>query len=141
MLNHITVMGRMTRDPETRYTRSNTPVCSFTLAVERDRKNEDGSRATDFIDCVAWRSTAEFISKYFGKGSMAVAAGRLQLRDWTDKDGNKRRQAEILCENVYFGEGKRTGGGLDQYGYDNEGQKYGESPFTEIGDEDGELPF
>ena len=141
MLNHITVMGRMTRDPETRYTRSNTPVCSFTLAVERDRKNEDGSRATDFIDCVAWRSTAEFISKYFRKGSMAVAAGRLQLRDWTDKDGNKRRQAEILCENVYFGEGKRTGGGLDQYGYDNEGQKYGESPFNEIGDEDGELPF
>ena len=141
MLNHIAVMGRMTRDPETRYTRNNTPVCSFTLAVERDRKNEDGSRATDFIDCVAWRSTAEFISKYFRKGSMAVAAGRLQLRDWTDKDGNKRRQAEILCENVYFGESKSTGGGLDQYGYDNEGQKYGESPFNEIGDEDGELPF
>ena len=141
MLNHITVMGRMTRDPETRYTRNNTPVCSFTLAVERDRKNEDGSRVTDFIDCVAWRSTAEFISKYFRKGSMAVAAGRLQLRDWTDKDGNKRRQAEILCENVYFGESKSTGGGLDQYGYDNEGQKYGESPFNEIGDEDGELPF
>ena len=116
MLNHITVMGRMARDPETRYTRSNTPVCSFTLAVERDRKNEDGSRATDFIDCVAWRSTAEFISKYFRKGSMAVAAGRLQLRDWTDKNGNKRRQAEILCENVYFGESKSTGGGLDQYG-------------------------
>lgn len=141
MLNHITVMGRMTRDPETRYTRNNTPVCSFTLAVERDRKNEDGSRTTDFIDCVAWSSTAEFISKYFRKGSMAVAAGRLQLRDWTDKDGNKRRQAEILCENVYFGESKSTGGGLDQYGYDNEGQKYGESPFNEIGDEDGELPF
>lgn len=141
MLNHITLMGRMTRDPETRYTRSQTPVCSFTLAVERDRKNEDGSRTTDFIDCVAWRSTAEFISKYFRKGSMAVAAGRLQLRDWTDKDGNKRRQAEILCENVYFGESKSTGGGLDQYGYDNESQKYGESPFNEIGDEDGELPF
>ena len=141
MLNHITVMGRMTRDPETRYTRNNTPVCSFTLAVERDRKNEDGSRTTDFIDCVAWRSTAEFISKYFRKGSMAVAAGRLQLRDWTDRDGNKRRQAEILCENVYFGESKSTGGGLDQHGYDDEGQKYGESPFNEIGDEDGELPF
>ena len=141
MLNHITVMGRMTRDPETRYTRNNTPVCSFTLAVERDRKNEDGSRTTDFIDCVAWRSTAEFISKYFRKGSMAVADGRLQLRDWTDKDGNKRRQAEILCENVYFGESKSTGGGLDQHGYDDEGQKYGESPFNEIGDEDGELPF
>ena len=141
MLNHITVMGRMTRDPETRYTRNNTPVCSFTLAVERDRKNEDGSRETDFINCVAWRSTAEFISKYFRKGSMAVAAGRLQLRDWTDKDGNKRRQAEILCENVYFGESKSTGGGLDQHGYDDEGQKYGESPFNEIGDEDGELPF
>lgn len=141
MLNHITVMGRMTRDPETRYTRNNTPVCSFTLAVERDRKNEDGSRTTDFIDCVAWSSTAEFISKYFRKGSMAVADGRLQLRDWTDRDGNKRRQAEILCENVYFGESKSTGGGLDQYGYDNEGQKYGESPFNEIGDEDGELPF
>ena len=104
MLNHITVMGRMTRDPETRYTRNNTPVCSFTLAVERDRKNEDGSRATDFIDCVAWRSTAEFISKYFRKGSMAVADGRLQLRDWTDKEGNKRRSADILADNVYFGD-------------------------------------
>ena len=108
MLNHITVMGRMTRDPETRYTRSNTPVCSFTLAVERDRKNEDGSRATDFIDCVAWRSTAEFIGKYFRKGSMAVADGRLQLRDWTDKDGSSHRTAEILVSNVYFaGDSKR----------------------------------
>ena len=141
MLNHITLMGRLTRDPELRRTRNDVPVCSFSLACDRDYKSQDGEKETDFIDIVAWRHTAEFVSEYFAKGRMAVVEGRLQLRDWTDKDGNKRRQAEILCENVYFGESKSTGGGLDQYGYDNEGQKYGESPFNEIGDEDGELPF
>lgn len=152
MLNHITVMGRMTRDPETRYTRSNTPVCSFTLAVERDRKNEDGSRATDFIDCVAWRSTAEFISKYFRKGSMAVAAGRLQLRDWTDKDGNKRRSAEVVADNLYFGDSRRDNGGEGgsytggNSGYSAPAGGYaapvgGASGFAEIDEEDGDLPF
>lgn len=108
MLNHITIMGRLTRDPELRYTQSQTPVASFTLAVDRDRANDQGERATDFIDCLAWRQTGEFVSKYFGKGSMAVVAGRLQIRDWTDRDGNKRRSAEVVAENVYFGEPKRT---------------------------------
>ena len=141
MLNLVQIAGRFTAAPVVRIANSGKSVCNFTIAVERDRKNADGQRETDFIPCVAFGSAAEFIEKYFDKGSQAIVAGRLQLRDWTDKDGNKRRQAEILCENVYFGESKSTGGGLDQYGYDNEGQKYGESPFNEIGDEDGELPF
>lgn len=111
MLNHIVLMGRLTRDPELRYTQSQIPVASFTLAVDRDRTLQDGSRETDFIDCVAWRSTAEFVSKYFSKGSMAVASGRLQLRDWTDRDGNKRRSAEVVADSVYFGEPKRKDGG------------------------------
>ena len=108
MLNHITIMGRLVRDPELRYTQSQTPVASFTLAVDRDFAGRDsGERQTDFIDCVAWRQTGEFVSKYFQKGSMAVVAGRLQIRDWTDRDGNKRRTAEVVAENVYFGESKR----------------------------------
>lgn len=126
MLNTIVLMGRMTRDPELRYTQAQTPVASFTLAVDRDFGGKDGNdRQTDFIECVAWRSTAEFISKYFSKGSLAVVAGRLQLRDWTDKDNNKRRSAEVVVENIYFGESKRR-----------------ESPqeFEEI-DDDAELPF
>ena len=108
MLNHITIMGRLTRDPELRYTQSQTPVASFTLAVDRDFASRDGGeRQTDFIDCVAWRQTGEFVSKYFSKGSMAVVSGRLQIREWTDRDGNKRRTAEVVAENVYFGESKR----------------------------------
>ena len=108
MLNHIEIMGRLTRDPEIRYTQSQTPVTSFTLAVDRDIPNKaTGDRETDFIDCVAWRSTAEFVSKYFQKGSMAVVTGRLQIRDWTDRDGNKRRSAEIMVDNIYFGDSKR----------------------------------
>lgn len=105
MLNHITIMGRMTRDPEMRYTQNQTPVASFTLAVDRDF-NPQGEKQTDFIDCIAWRGTADFVSKYFRKGSMTVASGRLQLREWTDKDGNKRRSAEVVAEHVYFGESK-----------------------------------
>lgn len=105
MLNTITIMGRLTRDPEMRYTQSETPVASFTVAVDRDF-TERGDKQTDFIDCVAWRKTAEFVSKYFHKGSMAVVSGRLQLRDWTDQNGNKRRQAEVVAEHVYFGESK-----------------------------------
>lgn len=103
MLNHITIMGRLTRDPELRHTQSQTPVASFTLAVDRDYAKQEGSeKKTDFIDCVAWRGTAEFVSKHFVKGRMATVSGRLQIREWTDKDGNKRRSAEVTADNVYF---------------------------------------
>ena len=116
MLNHITIMGRLTRDPELRRTGSGVAVASFTVAVDRDFGGRDGGeRETDFIDCVAWRQTGEFVSKYFTKGSMIVVSGRLQIRGWTDKDGNKRRTAEVVADNVYFGESKRT----------NEGNAYG----------------
>ena len=109
MLNHIVVMGRLTRDPELRRTGSGTPVASFTLAVDRDFSGKDGGeKETDFIDCVAWRQTGEFVSKYFTKGRMAVVSGRLQIRSWTDKDGNKRRTAEIVADNVYFGDSKQA---------------------------------
>ncbi len=106
MLNHIITMGRLTRDPELRHTQSGLPVCSFTIACDRDYKNANGEKDTDFIDIVAWRNTAEFVSKYFTKGRMAVVDGRLQLRDWTDRDGNKRRNAEILASSVNFGDSK-----------------------------------
>ena len=106
MLNIIILMGRLTRDPELRHTESKTPVCSFSLAVDRDFKTQGGERDTDFIDIVAWRSTAEFVSKYFTKGRMAVVEGRLQIRDWTDRDGGKRRSAEVIADNVYFGDSK-----------------------------------
>mgnify|MGYP001032431715 FL=1 len=127
MLNHIVIMGRLTAAPELRYAQQNTPVASFTLAVDRDFQSGGSERQTDFIPCVAWRKTAEFVSKYFTKGSMAVASGRLQLRDWTDKDGNKRRTAEVVAESVYFGESKKRDASPDV-------------PFEEIPD-DGELPF
>ena len=108
MLNKIFIMGRLTRDPELRHTQSGTPVASFTLAVDRDFKDKQtGEKATDFIDCVAWRQTAEFVSRYFTKGRMAVVVGSLQLRDWTDRDGGKRRAAEVVAESVYFGASKR----------------------------------
>ena len=116
MLNHIVIMGRLTRDPELRRTGSGIAVTSFSLAVDRDFGGRDGGeRETDFIDCVAWRHTGEFVSKYFTKGRMAVVSGRLQIRSWTDKDGNKRRTAEVVADNVYFGDSKR----------DNEGGSYG----------------
>ena len=119
MLNHITIMGRLTRDPELRYTQSNTPVATFRLAVDRDFAPRDGGeRQADFIDCVAWRSTGEFVSKYFQKGSMAVVSGRLQMREWTDKEGNRRTTAEVVADNVYFGESKRS---RDSGGYDGNG--------------------
>jgi len=165
MLNHITIMGRLTRDPELRYTQSNTPVASFRLAVDRDYTPRDGGeRQTDFIDCVAWRSTGEFVSKYFQKGSMAVVSGRLQMRDWTDRDGNKRTSAEVVADNVYFGESKksredggRSGGYGGNSGYSDGNRGYaprnnasdgfdtaarGGSAFAELDDDgDGELPF
>ena len=105
MLNHITIMGRMTRDPELRRTGSGVAVASFTVAVDRDFGNSE-EKETDFIDCVAWRQTGEFVNKYFAKGSMIVVSGRLQIRSWTDKDGNKRRTAEVVADNVYFGGSK-----------------------------------
>ena len=112
MLNHIVLMGRLTRDPELRHTGSGIAVASFSLAVDRDfGSRETGERETDFIDIVAWRSTAEFVSKYFTKGRMAVVSGRLQIRNWTDKEGNKRRSAEVIADNVYFGDSKRDAQG------------------------------
>ena len=110
MLNHITIMGRLTRDPELRRTGSGIAVASFTVAVDRDFGGRDGGeRETDFIDCVAWRQTGEFVSKYFTKGSMIVVSGRLQIRKWKDKEGNNRYSAEIVADNVYFGDSKKDG--------------------------------
>jgi len=149
MLNHITIMGRLTRDPELRYTQSQTPVASFTLAVDRDFGGRDGGdKQTDFIDCVAWRQTAEFVNKYFTKGSMAVVSGRLQIRDWTDNNGGKRRNAEVVVENIYFGESKRREGADTRSdtrpaynNYESVSPAMGTSAFSEIGDDEGELPF
>ena len=153
MLNRIVLMGRLTRDPELRKTQSDTPVCSFSLAVDRDYKR-DGEKETDFIDVVAWRSTAEFVSRYFAKGRMAVVEGRLQIRDWTDKEGGKRRSAEVVVDNMYFGESKRRDSGdsrSDSYsnsysrpssGYDApRSVNSAPSAFSELDDGDGELPF
>lgn len=154
MLNHIVIMGRLTRDPELRRTQGGTPVSSFSLAVDRDFKDKStGERATDFIDVVAWRSTGEFVSRYFTKGRMAVVDGRLQIRDWTDKDGNKRRSAEVVADNVYFGDSKREGGSSGQEscssgdgGYSAPAGGYPAQPdpdseFTELTTDDGDLPF
>nr|DAL97670.1 MAG TPA: Single strand binding protein [Caudoviricetes sp.]DAV17884.1 MAG TPA: Single strand binding protein [Caudoviricetes sp.] len=142
MLNKIFIMGRLTRDPELRRTQNGTAVTSFTMAVDRDFKNADGTKDTDFIDVVAWRNTAEFVSKYFGKGRMAVVEGRLQLRDWTDKDGNKRRNAEVLADNIYFGDSKKEGDSSG--GYKAAGKAVDVEPeagdFAEVED-DGDLPF
>lgn len=134
MLNHVVLMGRLTRDPELRRTGSGTAVTSFTLAVDRDFKAQNGVKETDFIDVVAWRNTAEFVSKYFTKGRMAAVEGRLQIRDWTDKDGSKRRSAEVVAENVYFGDTRR-----DAQDAENMNVRSGE--FAEVQAEDGELPF
>ena len=140
MLNRIIIMGRLTRDPELRTTQSGTSVTSFTLAVDRDFKDKDsGEKSTDFIDVVAWRATAEFVCKFFTKGRMAVAEGRLQIREWKDKDGNNRRTAEIVAENVYFGDSKsenKITGAAPSYGYGAPG-----GGFSEIADDDGDLPF
>ncbi len=118
MLNHIVLMGRLTRDPELRHTGTGTAVASFALAVDRDFQSKDSAeKAVDFIDIVAWRNTAEFVSKYFTKGRMAVVSGRLQIRNWTDKEGNKRRSAEVVADNIYFGDSKRdNSSGYSEYG-------------------------
>lgn len=135
MLNKIIIMGRLTRDPELRRTGNGTAVTSFTLAVDRDFKSQSGEKETDFIDVVAWRTTAEFVSKYFTKGRMAVVEGRLQLRDWTDKDGGKRRSAEVIANSVYFGDSRR-----DDTPSAGTPADVSADDFREIED-DGELPF
>ena len=117
MLNHIVIMGRLTRDPELRRTGSGTAVASFTVAVDRDFGGQDGQKETDFIDCVAWRQTGEFVSKYFTKGRMIVVSGRLQIRSWTDKDNHKRKTAEVVADNCYFGDSKTDGSQGNQGGY------------------------
>lgn len=132
MLNHIALMGRLTRDPELRHTGSGIAVASFTLAVDRDFRSDSRERETDFIDIVAWRSTAEFVSKYFAKGRMAVVSGRLQIRNWTDKEGNKRRSAEVVADNIYFGDSKKSD---DSEAYAQPGS------FTGLDDSDEELPY
>ncbi|MBE6902887.1 MAG: single-stranded DNA-binding protein [Ruminococcaceae bacterium] len=154
MLNQIVLMGRLTRDPEVRHTQSGFPVASFTLAVERDFAQKGAERQTDFIDIVAWRHTAEFVSKYFTKGQLVAVSGRLQIRDWTDNNGAKRRTAEVVADNVYFAEGRRDR--APQYGYAPapspapayEAPAYpaysspvSSSGFAELDDDDGDLPF
>ena len=156
MLNRIVLMGRLARDPELRHTQAGVPVASFRLAVDRDfRDKSTGEKATDWIDVVAWRQTGEFVSKYFTKGRMAVVEGRLQMRDWTDRDGNKRTSAEVVADNVYFGDSRRDGDGGGYGGYqqstpahsapastapmDGYGAPMGDQ-FAELSD-DGELPF
>ena len=135
MLNHITIMGRLTRDPELRRTQSGTAVTSFSLAVDRDFKDKNtGEKTTDFIDCVAWRGTAEFVSRYFSKGRMAVVDGRLEIRDYTDRDGNKRRAAEVVAESVYFGDSNNGNRGADN-GYNNQSGGFHDLP------DDEETPF
>ena len=164
MLNHIVIMGRLTRDPELRRTGTGIAVASFTVAVDRDFGGRDGGeKETDFIDCVAWRQTGEFVSKYFTKGRMIVVSGRLQIRSWTDKDGNKRRTAEIVADNCYFGDSKRDGdnGGSSYGGNTYGGNSYGgntyaapapsyggysapaapASDFAMLEDDDAQLPF
>ena len=166
MLNHITLMGRLVRDPELRRTGTGIAVASFRIAVDRDFAPKDGGeRKADFIDCVAWRQTGEFISKYFTKGRMIVVDGRLEMRDWTDKDGNKRTSAEVVVDNAYFGDSKRDGDagnayggntyGGNSYGNNNYGgnaysaPSYGgysapaapASDFAMLSDDDAQLPF
>lgn len=149
MLNQIVIMGRLTRDPELRHTQTGTAVASFTLAVDRDfASKESGERGVDFIDVVAWRGTGEFVSKWFVKGQLAVVSGRLQIRDWTDKEGGKRRSAEVVADNVYFADSKkdRGGGNTAAPGGNDYFNSYSPTPisgsdFAELDDDDGDLPF
>lgn len=135
MLNHITIMGRLTKAPELRYTKTEKPVASFTLAVDRDGRDA----GTDFIDCVAWDKTATFVDDYFSKGSMAVVDGRLQMRPWEDKNGNKRVSAEVVAHSVYFGESKKKGENTGYASYDS-APTCG-SAFGDLTDAEGNLPF
>ena len=161
MLNHIVIMGRLARDPELRHTQAGVPVATFRLAVDRDFKDKTtGERATDWIDVVAWRGTGEFVSRYFTKGRMAVVDGRLQMREWTDKEGNKRTTAEVVADNVYFGDSRREGdagysaGSYPSSGSSSYGGGYGKpapsgysappvenEQFTNLDEEDSDMPF
>ena len=149
MLNRIIIMGRLTKDPELRRTASGTAVTSFSVAVDRDFKGQNGEKETDFIDVVAWRNTAEFVCQYFSKGRMAVVEGRLQMRDWKDQNGNNRRVAEVVADNVYFGDSKRDGAAPTGGSMAAPAGGYNRAPFggmvpggfDEIAEEDGELPF
>ncbi len=161
MLNRIIIMGRLARDPELRHTQTGTPVATFRMAVDRDFKDKNtGERATDWIDVVAWRGTGEFVSRYLAKGRLAVVEGRLQMREWTDKEGNRRTTAEVVAENVYFGDSRRdTGDSGQNYGAPSYGGGYGAArpaapsapadygipsggdQFAELADDDGDLPF
>ena len=150
MLNHITIMGRFVRDPELRRTGSGIAVASFTLAADRDFKSSSGGdKEVDFIDCVAWRQAGEFVSKYFTRGRMAVVSGRLQIRSWTDKDGNKRRTAEVVADNVYFADSKseNEASGTQQSAPASYGTlaysapNYPASDFAMLEDDDAQLPF
>ena len=150
MLNRILLMGRLTRDPELRHTQTGTAVATFSLAVDRDFKDKQtGEKATDFIDVVAWRQTGEFVSRYFTKGRMAVVEGRLQMRNWTDKNGNKRVSAEVVADSVYFGDSNPNAQRGDGY---SGGEYSAPAPgsygapsqadgFAELSEDDGELPF
>ena len=144
MLNHITIMGRLTKDPEMRRTGSGVAVTSFTIACDRDFKGNSGEKETDFIEITAWRNTAEFVSKYFTKGRMAVVSGRLQIRSWTDKDGNKRKSAEVVADNVYFADSKKE----ESSGYQPGSNAQNYAPFSEplqdyavLDGDDSQLPF
>ncbi len=150
MLNRIILMGRLTRDPELRHTQSGVAVSSFTLAVDRDFKDKStGEKSVDFIDIVAWRQTGEFVSRFFTKGRMAVVEGRLQIREWTDKDGGKRRNAEVIADNVYFGDSRKdaeAGGFAPAARPSASGGDYAAAPpafdqFAELDGDDGDLPF
>lgn len=157
MLNHITIMGRLTRDPELRRTGSGVAVASFTVAVDRDMAPQGQDRETDFIDCVAWRQIGEVVAKYFTKGRMIVVSGRLQIRSWTDKQGNKRKTAEVVADNVYFGDSKPEGGSYSAPAPSHGGSSYGAAPSGNYGgysapaapgsdyamleDDDAQLPF
>ena len=166
MLNHIVIMGRLARDPELRHTQTGTPVATFRMAVDRDFKDKNtGERATDWIDVVAWRGTGDFVSRYLAKGRLAVVEGRLQMREWTDKEGNRRTTAEVVADNVYFADSRRDGDGGGNYGNNSYGgaPSYGGSyggsrpaapsapadygipsggdQFAELADDDGDLPF
>ena len=136
MLNHITIMGRLTKDPELRRTQSGTAVTSFTIAVDRNNKNQDGSRSADFIDCVAWRQKAEFICRYFSKGDPILVDGRLEMRNWEDREGNKHTNAEVNLSNVWF-----CGGRKREAAKAENSEFSGVQTFEELDDDDGELPF
>lgn len=133
MLNNVVIMGRLTRDPELRRTQSGTAVTSFTMAVDRDFKSQSGEKETDFIDVVAWRNTGEFAAKYLAKGRMAAVEGRIQVRDWQDKDGNRRKSVEVVADNVYFADSKRDSKPQESSTVDDQ-------EFDEIED-DGDFPF